>query len=136
MLERLSKDKLFIHKPTLMSLQGIIDLMDESFIDAEKYLKKPTYSTLMLIPLIDEIVPRKPLIKILSDDELIDGLDPNVQIRLYKDNYHMILRDINGNEITEDIKNWVYNKNSYNKNFKFQILLEKLTETQFYHKLD
>jgi len=136
MLEELSNDKLFIHKPNLRSLQGVIDLMDESFVDAQKYFNKPTYNTLILVPLIDEIVPRKPLIEILNNKKLINNLNHKIHIGLYKDSYHMILRDINGDEITKDIKDWVYDKNSFKNNTKFQNLHKMLTETEFYHKLD
>ena len=38
--------------------------MDESYIDTKSYLKKPSYDTIVLIPLLDEIVPRKPIISL------------------------------------------------------------------------
>ena len=44
--------------------------MDESFEDAKNYLKNPTYNTLILIPINDQIVPRKPLIEILQDPDV------------------------------------------------------------------
>ena len=66
MLKELSDDPFFIHKPKLKSLNGITNLMDESFEDAKNYLKNPTYNTLILIPINDQIVPRKPLIEILT----------------------------------------------------------------------
>ena len=63
-LKELSDDPFFIHKPKLKSLNGITNLMDESFEDAKNYLKNPSYNTLILIPINDQIVPRKPLIEI------------------------------------------------------------------------
>ena len=42
MLEELSKDKYFIHKPNFKSLNGVTRLMDQSFDDTKNYLKKPT----------------------------------------------------------------------------------------------
>ena len=69
-LKELSMDDLFIHKnPTFQSLQGVVDLMDEAYKDTEEYFKNPSYKTLIMIPLKDEVVPRKPLIKLLKDEK-------------------------------------------------------------------
>ena len=41
--------------------------MDESYKDTEKFLDQIPYRTLIMLPLKDEIVPRKPLTKLLID---------------------------------------------------------------------
>ncbi len=132
MLKRLSEDKLFIHEPTLRSLQGIVDLMDESFIDFKEYLKEPIYDTLILIPIRDEIVPRKPIIQILRENKI----KKNINFSVYEDSFHMMLRDVNGDRVSNEIKNWIYNKNSLRNNYSFKDILDKLEKSPFYHKLD
>ena len=111
MLKELSMDDLFIHKPTFRSLQGVVDLMDEAYKDTEEYFKNPSYKTLIMIPLKDEIVPRKPLIKLLKDERIKNNFSDKIKILVYEESYHMILRDLNGDQITEDLKNWVIERN-------------------------
>ena len=135
MLKELSKDKFFIHKPSLESLRGIIKLMDESFLDAKKYFKNPAFKTLILVPLKDEIVPRKPLISIISDLNDQNNFLKKIKINLYQDSLHMILRDLQGHQVMDDIKNWVFednDKNYYDNTF----ILKKLKEAKFVHRLD
>ncbi len=136
MLKELSEDDFFIHKPTLESLQGIIDLMDESHKDAEKYLKNPTYKTLILIPLKDEIVPRKPLIKILRNDQIKINASNLVSVGAYKESYHMILRDLEGDNITKDIRDWILARKNIEENENFKDVLKIFENTKFYHRLD
>ena len=57
MLKELAKDEFFIHKPNLRSLYGVITLMDKSYKDAREFFFDPTYNTLLIVPLKDEIVP-------------------------------------------------------------------------------
>ena len=64
MLKTLAKDPYFVHNPNLRSLYGIIELMDESYEHTKIFLTKNNYPTLFLIPIKDEIVPRKPLIEL------------------------------------------------------------------------
>ncbi len=136
MLKELSNDKFFVHKPTLNSLQGIVDLMDESFIDAEEYFKNPSYETLILVPLKDEIVPRKPLIELLKEQQIAANIPSKIKIGVYEDSYHMILRDLNGNKITKDIKEWIYDKKSLQNRPPYIDIFKKFENTQFYHRLD
>ena len=136
MLEELSKDNFFIHKPTLESLQGVIDLMDESYKDAKNYLKNPAYKTLILIPLKDEIVPRKPLIKILQNNEIKINELNLLSIGAYEESYHMILRDLDGDNITKDIKDWILERKKIEENENFKDVLKIFENTKFYHRLD
>lgn len=134
-LKELSKDKFFIHKPSLESLQGIIDLMDESFLNTKKYLQDPPFKTLILIPLRDEIVPRKPLISIISDLNQKNYFLEKIKINLYEESFHMILRDLQGHQIMNDIKNWVLDDSSktfYNN----KSILKQLKDANFVHRLD
>ena len=133
LLNELSKDKFFIHKPTFESLQGIVDLMDESFVDTKEYVTKPSYKTFFLIPMKDEIVPRKPIIKILKNN---DNIPNNILVKAYQDSYHMMLRDKQGNNITEDIKNWINNENFIKNQSTHKDTLKTFENSKFYHRLD
>ena len=73
-------DDFFIHKPTFKSLQGVVNLMDKAYKDTEEYFKNPSYKTLIMIPLKDEIVPRKPLIKLLKDERIKSNFSDKIKI--------------------------------------------------------
>ena len=136
MLKELSNDKFFVHKPTFKSLQGIVDLMDESYKDAVEYLKSPSYKTLILVPLKDEIVPRKPLMKLLNDKKIRENISSKIRIGLYNDSYHMMLRDLDGNKITRDLKDWIINKKLLNTRTPYKDIFKEFENAQFYHRLD
>ena len=48
----------------------------------------------------------------------------------------MILRDVNGNTVTSDIKDWIIKKNSLRQKLPYKEIVKKLKNTKFYHKLD
>ena len=136
MLKELSEDPFFVHKPKIESLYGVVKLMDQSYNDAILFLKKPSYKTLLLIPINDQVVPRKPLIELLKDPEVIDNIGKRINLAVYKSSYHMILRDINSELILRQIKNWIKNtENNFNKN-NYQDSLKILLKEPFYHILD
>ena len=136
MLKKLAADEFFVHKPTLKSLQGIIDLMDESFIDSKHYLQNPSYDTLILIPLIDEIVPRRPFLGLLDDELVKKNLDKNIKIGVYDNSYHMMLRDLQGNDVTRELKEWIFDKKIVENFYSFKNIEERLRNNEFYHRLD
>ena len=109
-LKALAKDKYFIHKPNLKSLNGIVDLMDESYEYTEKFLNQVSYKTLIILPMKDEIVPRKPLTRLLIDKK--DSIKDNLTLAIYKNNYHMILRDLESETISKFIADWIHNLHS------------------------
>ena len=136
MLKELSKDPLFVHKPKIKSLYGVVKLMDKSYNDAILFFKKPKYKTLLLVPINDQVVPRKPLIDLLKDPVIKDNVEKRVDLAVYKSSYHMILRDINSELILRQVKNWIkgeernFSKNNYQNSF--EILLNE----PYYHILD
>ena len=136
LLLELSKDEYFIHEPTLRSMNGIVDLMNDSYNDARNYLKSPINRTLIVIPAIDEIVPRKPLLGLLNINEIKNNIGGKLTLALYEDNYHMILRDINGNDITREIKEWLFNKENINFFYSFNRSIERLNMQKYYHMIE
>jgi alpha-beta hydrolase superfamily lysophospholipase len=127
-LKALAKDKYFIHKPNLKSLNGIVDLMDESYKYTKEFLNQLPYRTLIILPIKDEIVPRKPLTKLLNDKK--DSIKDNVTLAIFKNNYHMILRDLESETITKFLANWINNLDTSNS---ISESINILNNSKFYH---
>ena len=127
-LKALAKDKYFIHKPNLKSLNGIVELMDESYKYTKEFLNQLPYRTLIILPIKDEIVPRKPLTKLLDDKK--DSIKNNITLAIFKNNYHMILRDLESETITKFLANWI--NNSYTSNSILESI-NILNNSKFYH---
>lgn len=136
MLKKLSEDPLFIHKPKLKSLNGITILMDQSFVDAKNYLKDPSYNTLILVPINDQIVPRKPLIEILKKPDIKKNIGQKFDLSVHVNSYHMMLRDLNGDLISNEIKEWILDNNNVSFLNSFKNPLETLINEPYYHILD
>ena len=135
MLKTLAKDPYFVHNPNLQSLYGIIELMDQSYEHTKIFLTKNNYPTLLLIPIKDEIVPRKPLIELLKNSRINEFDNKKIDIKIFESSFHMMLRDLKGNRITNEIKDWIINKNN-NNIINLQKGREKLENSEFFHMLD
>ena len=127
-LKALAKDKYFIHKPNLKSLNGIVELMDESYKYTKEFLNQLPYRTLIILPIKDEIVPRKPLTKLLNDKK--DSIKDNITLAIFKNNYHMILRDLESETITKFLANWINNLDTSNS---ISESINILNNSKFYH---
>ena len=135
-VKRTLKRRFFYSQTNPREPSRIIDLMDESYEDAEKYFKNPIYKTLILVPLKDEIVPRKPFIKILQNDEIEINVSNLISVGAYAESYHMILRDLQGDNITKDIRDWILGRKNIEENENFKDVLKIFENTEFYHRLD
>ena len=133
-LKELSEDKYFIHRPNLKSLNGIIELMDESYKNAKTFFSQPSYNTLVVIPIKDEIVPRKPLIELLEETK-IKSYDFFSEFIIFESSYHMILRDIKGDNVTEEIKKWILERKAKKKT-NFNEVIQKLKNADYHHILE
>ena len=127
-LKALAKDKYFIHKPNLKSLNGIAELMDESYEDTKNFLDQLAYRTLIILPVKDEIVPRKPLTKLLIDKK--DFIKDNLTLAIFKNNYHMILRDLESETISKFLADWIHNLNSSSS---IEESINILNNSEYYH---
>ena len=136
MLEELSKDPFFIHKPNFNSLYGIIKLMDESYENAESYFINPNYKTLLLIPIKDEVVPRKPLLELLDNSKENIYFQESINLSVHESNYHMMLRDYRRDFVLEEIKRWIINEKQPNETKNFRDSIKILQKKKFYHILD
>ena len=110
--------------------------MDKSYNNAVFFFKEPSYKTLLLIPINDQVVPRKPLIELLEYPRIKDNINKKIDLAVYKSSYHMILRDINSELILRQIKNWIKNKSVILNENNHQSSLEILLNEPYYHILD
>ena len=89
-----------------------------------------------MVPIRDEIVPRKPLIKIFKNSGIKKNISKMIDLGVYENSYHMILRDLEGSKIINDIRLWIENKNSIKQNNVFKDSLRKLNNNPYFHRLD
>ncbi|MDC3090819.1 lysophospholipase [Rickettsiales bacterium] len=136
MLKNYAIDPLVVHDPTAQSLSGIIDLMDKAYEQFQIFIKNPTIQTLIVIPGIDEIVPRKPMLHLLKNIDIYRNLNKDLFLALYDKNFHMIMRDLDGDRISWEIKEWIIDKKRVLDFQTFKNVLQRLENSTFYHKLD
>ena len=100
---QLGRDPLVIKKTRIDTIHGLVNLMDES-LEATSELKKPA---LILYGEKDEVIPKKPTAEMLR--RFPRGI---YRFAFYANGYHMVLRDIQGAEVWNDINAWVRDRNN------------------------
>lgn len=101
MLRALGKDPLFIKETRIDAVYGLVGLMDEAYDLAPK-LRVPS---LYLYGSKDEIVPPDPSKKVMAS---MTGSQHRKVI--YKDGWHMLLRDNQAKRVFADILTWMKNR--------------------------
>lgn len=104
MLRELGRDPWVIKGARVETLYGLADLMDAAFKTANELHGK----TLMLYGEKDEIVPKEPTYLFLK--EFLSSNRDKKTIAIYKQGYHMLLRDLNGAKTWQDIAAWIDGK--------------------------
>tara|TARA_E500000331_G_scaffold341883_1_gene374876 strand:+ start:5707 stop:6705 length:999 start_codon:yes stop_codon:yes gene_type:complete len=99
MLMALGRDPLIIKETRISSVFGLVNLMDAG-LEAASNIKTPT---LILYGTKDEIIPKRAMRIILGR---ITG--PR-RVAIYKEGYHMLLRDLSAATVWEDIMHWILN---------------------------
>jgi alpha-beta hydrolase superfamily lysophospholipase len=96
MLRALARDPLFIKRPRVDTVYGLVALMDAAQAAA------PTLhgAVLVLYGHKDELVPRRPTCAMLA------ALPPARRVALYEDGYHMLFRDLDRAQVIADIAAW------------------------------
>ena len=97
MLRALSADPLIIKETRVDAVYGLVNLMDAALAAAPDI----TVPTLLLYGANDQIVPPEPVGAFVAD------LDPGHRIAVYDEGYHMLLRDLNGQIVVDDVAVWV-----------------------------
>tara|TARA_R110002110_G_scaffold415612_6_gene652181 strand:- start:215039 stop:216031 length:993 start_codon:yes stop_codon:yes gene_type:complete len=101
MLRALGKDPLVIKNTRVDAVWGIVNLMDEA-LDAASTFDAPA---LLLYGANDDIVPPEASRQMLAD--LPDVPDSQRRVAVYADGYHMLLRDLQGDIVLQDILSWI-----------------------------
>lgn len=96
MLRALGRDPLFIKRPRVDLVHGLVVLMDAAQAAAPN-LKRPV---LVLYGRRDELVPRRPTCAMLR------ALPADRRVALYGEGYHMLFRDLNRARVIADIAAW------------------------------
>lgn len=100
MLRAMSRDPLIIKRTRVDAIYGIVNLMDEAFSDAER-IKQPV---LLLYGQHDEVIPKRPIRLMLK------RLKAPHSFAYYPDGYHMLMRDLKGQVVMDDIATWVMDR--------------------------
>ncbi|MDP1602775.1 MAG: lysophospholipase [Legionella sp.] len=99
MLRKLSADPLVIKSTRIDTIRGLVDLMDDAFEAAPK-LSGPS---LILYGARDEVVPEAPTLAMMSRLPKSGAH----RIAIYSRGYHMLLRDLQGQAVWDDILAWI-----------------------------
>jgi len=100
-LEKLSKDPQMLRQTRLDMGYGLVDLMD----DAREAAERVRVPYLMLHGLGDRIIPQAPV------KAAIEIMPPRSDSKLafYKEGYHLLLRDKEGQTVAADVAVWIAN---------------------------
>ena len=101
MLRALGKDPLVIKETRVETIFGLANLMDAAYLNAPLI----SSNTLLLYGEKDEIIPKEPTYEFLQD--FLDTQRRTKTIALYKDGYHMLLRDLHAPVLWKDIAAWI-----------------------------
>lgn len=99
MLRELGRDPLIIKESRFDTLYGLTNLMDAAYGRAGEY----TVKTLVLYGRKDEVIPGRPVM------EVFNHFRGDRRLLLYKNGYHMLLRDLQAQVVREDIAAWLRN---------------------------
>jgi alpha-beta hydrolase superfamily lysophospholipase len=97
MLRALGRDPLVIKATRIDAMYGLTNLMDLALLRGGK-LQIPT---LILYGKKDQIIPKEPMLLLLAK------IPSTTRKALYKDGYHMLLRDLQAEKPLADIDSWV-----------------------------
>jgi alpha-beta hydrolase superfamily lysophospholipase len=101
MLRRLGRDPLFIKATRVDAIYGLVDLMDAALAAAPR----DRVPTLLLYGAHDEIVPKDPVRDFWT--ALPDVGEGSQRLAYYQGGWHMLLRDLEGPVVAEDIVSWI-----------------------------
>ena len=101
MLKEQGRDPLVIKETRYDTIYGLQNLMDAAYASADSYSIK----TLVLYGNKDEIIPKKPVLDAFRRLP-IDPADKKKLI-LYRNGYHMLLRDLKAENVMKDIVEWL-----------------------------
>lgn len=98
-LRKLSRDPLFQHSSRIDQVFGLAQLMDEARLAPAKVGTLPRI--LFLYGAKDQIIPPP------STETVVRALGPSAEPKRYPGGYHMLLRDLEGEAVWADIREWI-----------------------------
>lgn len=101
MLRALGQDPMVIKRTRVDSMWGIVNLMDEALAAAQAF----DAPALLLFGANDDIVPPDASERMIG--ALPKSADTHQAIAVYPEGYHMLLRDLQGQTVWEDILSWI-----------------------------
>ena len=101
MLREQGRDPLVIKETRIDTIYGLQNLMDAAYASADSYSLK----TLVLYGPNDEIIPEEPVRDAFQRFPLQP--DSEKELILYKNGFHMLLRDLQAENVMKDIVAWV-----------------------------
>jgi acylglycerol lipase len=99
MLRGLARDPLFIKGTRVDTVYGVTELMGDAYAEAEY----PRVPMLVLYGARDEIIPHEPVLDTLK------RLPPHRAV-FYSEGCHMLLRDLQGERVWRDVRDWIFDK--------------------------
>ena len=104
MLRSLAKDPLFQKKTRTDTLFGLVNLMDEARTAPERIAAAPPI--LFLHGVNDQVIPPKPTEAVVA---VLTAKTPklSLDVKRYDKGWHMLLRDLEGDDVARDVGNWV-----------------------------
>lgn len=99
MLRKLSRDQLYQHEARADQVYGLVNLMDDARNAPEKLNAPPPI--LFLYGAKDQVIPAPPT------EAVIKALGPRAQVHRFDNGYHMLLRDLEGEQVWQEIADWV-----------------------------
>jgi acylglycerol lipase len=99
MLIALGKDPLFQKRTRTDTLYGLVNLMDEARTAPQRIGAAPPI--LFLYGAHDQIIPAKPT------QAVIAALGSRATVKHYEQGYHMLLRDLEGEQVDRDVAAWI-----------------------------
>jgi acylglycerol lipase len=100
MMRKLARDPLFQHETRADAVYGLVNLMDEAR-HAPARLPPQTPPILFLYGAKDQIIPKEP------SEAVIAALGPRAHVHRYEHGYHMLLRDLDGETVWSDVRDWI-----------------------------
>ena len=103
MLKEQGRDPLVIKETRYDTIYGLQNLMDAAYAAADNYSLK----TLVVYGHKDEVIPKEPVLDAFRRFP-IEPADKK-QLILYENGYHMLLRDLEAENVMKDIVEWINN---------------------------
>jgi alpha-beta hydrolase superfamily lysophospholipase len=101
MLREMGRDPLIIKKTSVGAINGLVNLMDNAYFNADKLHGR----TLILYGEKDEVIPKQPTYDFIQ--RFLENGQDNKTVAIYPKGYHMLLRDLEAKIPWHDIEMWI-----------------------------